>query len=180
MRSIARSGERRAKAKAVAVQILAVEVFAERQNLCYGAFSIDPSSGQPVFPGFAFGHPLRSGLAAEKIWKSKNPLAPPHNRLKSLKTAKGIFGKACRVQGKICKSLQKSLERLAGPDLRGGRRFRGDCHHFYERIFRERAALRYLSQLSRRFNSPGACSPPASALARARASNHIAGSAHRR
>jgi hypothetical protein len=52
-------------------------------------------------------------FGSEKIWKLKKPLATPRNQLKSHKTAKGIFGKAWRFQGKNLEMFGASLEKLA-------------------------------------------------------------------
>jgi hypothetical protein len=55
---------------------------------------------------------------------SQKKLFPYHNPLKSLKTAKGILGKAWRFQGKNLEKLGVDLEKLAAapPYLSGNSR----------------------------------------------------------
>jgi hypothetical protein len=51
-------------------------------------------------------------VEAEKIWNREKKLFSPRKSLKSNKTAKGIFGKACRIQAKNLERLGEGLEKL--------------------------------------------------------------------
>ncbi len=53
-----------------------------------------------------------AGSARENIWRLKKALAAPRNPLKSLKTAKGIFGKACRFQAENLEMFGVDLEKF--------------------------------------------------------------------
>jgi hypothetical protein len=68
------------------------------------------SSAEATLPETSMLCPLPAGPGAEKIWKLENTARVPRNPLKTLKTAKGIFGKAWRIQGKNLEMLGVDLE----------------------------------------------------------------------
>jgi hypothetical protein len=55
------------------------------------------------------------GKKCGKFGNREKSFSLPLNPLKSLKTAKGIVGKACRIQAKNLEMFGASLERLGGP-----------------------------------------------------------------
>jgi hypothetical protein len=61
----------------------------------------------------ATGRGWRDGAERQKIWNQRKKLFSPRKSLKTLKTAKGIFGKACRIQAENLEMFGDSLEKFA-------------------------------------------------------------------